>query len=61
MSPADRIQHIKSIGLTAEEKDELLKINRLVCSLLQQDAYQKGIKQRDLKRKKLVRTQHTHG
>jgi hypothetical protein len=51
MQPCERIAHVQQHGLTKQERQELLKLNSVIASLLQQDAYKRG--QREIARKNL--------
>ena len=42
MSPVERIDYVREFGLSDEQKEELLKMNRIIASLFQQDGFWSG-------------------
>ena len=42
MSPVQRIEYVREHGLSNQQREELLKMNRMIASLMREDAFWAG-------------------
>jgi hypothetical protein len=55
MSPVERIQYVREYGLSHEQKEELLQMNRVIACLMREDAYWAGQKKVYVHRIRIVK------